>query len=132
MSKHITGHCYCGAIRFQATPPVLYQALCHCDTCRRAIGSHAVAWITVESSNFEYTRGSPKTYLTETSATRSFCPDCGTSLTYAHPSRPTQIDIVTGSLDQPERFPPNRDVFPEEKLLWSPLCAGGSNQSTIG
>ncbi|MBK1877406.1 GFA family protein [Pelagicoccus mobilis] len=125
MSDPILGGCYCGKIRFEANPPVLYQAYCHCDNCRKAIGAQVVAWITVESSKFKYTQGTPKTYHTETTADRTFCPDCGSSLTYVHPDRSTHVDIVTGSLDHPECYPPNRDVFPEEKLPWISLCNQG-------
>jgi hypothetical protein len=32
--------------------------------------------------------------------------------------RPHDIDITTGSLDHPEKFPPNRDFFVEEELPW--------------
>lgn len=38
-----TVDCYCGKIRFEATPPILYQAYCHCDNCRKAIGAQVVA-----------------------------------------------------------------------------------------
>ena len=117
----ISGGCYCGAIRFRAEGPPLYQAICHCANCRRAIGAQAVAWITVESSSFVFEKGTPKRFRTETGAWRTFCDNCGTSLTYEIEARPNEIDIVTGSLDRPEDFPPNRDVFPGEKLSWVEL-----------
>ena len=117
----ITGGCYCGAIRFRVESPLLSQANCHCANCRRAVGAQAVAWITVESSAFAFEKGTPQRYRTETGAWRTFCDKCGTSLTYANDSRPNEIDITTGSLDRPEDFPPNRDVFPEEKLSWVEL-----------
>jgi hypothetical protein len=114
----ITGHCYCGKIRYEAEGPVLYQANCHCANCRRAIGAQAVAWITVKSTNFHYLSETPKHYRTETGAIRSFCPDCGSSLNYQIESREGRTDIVTASLDHPENFPPKRSVYIEEKLPW--------------
>ena len=119
--EEIPGGCYCGKIRFRATGPILSQANCHCANCRRAAGAQAVAWITVKSSDFQFTKGQPKQYRTDTDAERTFCADCGTSLTYEHPRRPGEIDITTGSLDQPENFAPTRDVFADEKLSWVPL-----------
>lgn len=119
--SNITGRCYCGKVKFEATGPVLSQANCHCDNCRRAAGAQAVAWITVNASRFEFTSGEPKRYRTDTAAYRTFCGDCGTSLTYENDSRPDEIDITTGSLDQPENFAPTKDVFPDEKLSWVPL-----------
>jgi hypothetical protein len=117
----ITGGCYCEEVRFHANAPPLYQANCHCANCRRAAGAQAVAWITVKVSEFAFEKGEPKRYRTDTGAYRTFCGSCGTSLTYEHGDRPNEIDIATGSLDEPEHFPPNRDVFPEEKLSWVAL-----------
>ena len=117
----ITGGCYCGAIRFQASGQPMHQANCHCANCRRAAGAQAVAWITVESSVFAFEKGTPKKYRTDTGAWRTFCDLCGTSLTYENDARPNEIDITTGSLDRPEDFPPTEDVFPEEKLPWVDL-----------
>jgi hypothetical protein len=114
----ITGSCYCGAVRFRASGPPLYQANCHCANCRRAAGAQSVAWITVNPAEFVWETGEPKRYKTDTGA-------CGTSLTYENDKRPKEIDITTGSLDDPEHFPPNRDVFPEEKLSWVHLVDAG-------
>ena len=119
--KAITGGCYCGAIRFSATGKPLHQANCHCANCRRAAGAQAVAWITVRSSEFAFEKGTPKLFRTDTAARRTFCDACGTSLTYESDARPGEIDITTGSLDRPEDFPPNKDVFPEERLPWVAL-----------
>jgi hypothetical protein len=119
--QSITGGCYCGNVRFKAAGPVLSQANCHCGNCRRAAGAQAVAWITVQSSQFEFTSGEPKRYRTDTKAYRTFCGDCGTSITYENDSRPGELDITTGSLDDPERFAPTKDVYPDEKLSWVPL-----------
>ena len=117
----VTGGCYCGKVRYRANPPVLFQANCHCANCRKAAGAQAVAWITVKLAEFVWEKGKPERYQTETEAYRTFCGSCGTSLTYENEKRPNEIDITTGSLDYPEAFPPNRDVFPEEKLSWVPL-----------
>ena len=111
-------------VRFLASGPPSHQANCHCANCRRAAGAQAVAWITVKPLEFAWEKGKPKRYQTDTGAYRTFCDSCGTSLTYEHDERPDEIDITTGSLDNPGRFPPNRDVFPEERLSWVPLIDG--------
>ena len=38
-------------------------------------------------------------------------------------ARDLELDLTSGSLDHPEDFPPNRDVFPEEKLSWVGLVS---------
>ena len=83
--------------------------------------TQAVAWITVNASQFRYEKGSPNRYRTETGAWRTFCNYCGTSLTYEHSSHPDEVDITTASLDHPEDFAPTKDVFADEKLSWVDL-----------
>ncbi|HJT81554.1 MAG TPA: GFA family protein [Chthoniobacterales bacterium] len=119
--QQIEGGCYCRKVRFCAAGKILSRANCHCGNCRRAAGAQSVAWITVPANEFSFTSGEPKRYRTDTGAYRTFCGECGTSLTYEHDSRPGQIDITTGSLDLPEKFPPTKDVFADEKLSWVSL-----------
>lgn len=121
----ITGGCYCGAVRFQATQAPIAQGNCHCSNCRRAAGAQAVAWITVNRANFRFEQGTPKRYRTDTGAWRTFCDRCGTSLTYEIDTRPEEIDITTGSLDHPENYPPSKDFCADERLPWVPLVPAG-------
>jgi hypothetical protein len=114
----ITGGCYCGKVRFKASGSPKFQGNCHCENCRRAIGAQAVAWISVDKKSFVFVSGKPRRYKTPTKAWRTFCAACGTSLTYESPKRLEDIDITVGSLDHPERFPPLRDFFVEERIPW--------------
>ena len=119
--NEITGGCYCGEVRFSAAPDVRVSANCHCANCRRAAGAQAVAWIIFKRSQFQFVKGRPHRYQTETGAWRTFCDSCGTSLTYETDRRPDEIDITIGSLDHPEDFPPTKDVYAEERLPWVEL-----------
>ena len=122
-TDQITGGCYCGAVRFNTTKPTLHQVNCHCSNCRRAVGAQSVAWITVPLERFQIVKGTPKRFRTDTDAWRTFCDVCGTSLTYQCDERPSEIDIVTGCLDDPEKFAPTKDIFADEKLSWVPEIA---------
>ena len=119
----ITGGCYCGAVRFQAPPPPLYQTNCHCSNCRRAIGAQSVAWITVNRADFRLEKGAPTRFRTDTGAWRTFCGRCGTSLTYERDSRPDEVDITTGSLDYPDEFRPTKEFYTDEKVSWVAVTA---------
>src|ERR1051325_4435078 len=113
----IAGGCYCGKIRFRTTAEPKSQANCHCENCRRAAGAQAVAWITVATSEVEFKKTKPRRYRTETGAFRTFCGSCGTSLTYEHDRRPTEmtsrrrVSITPKNFRQPETFFP-RKSFP--------------------
>ena len=122
MSEGIEGGCYCGAVRYRGEGPTRHRTMCYCANCRRAAGSQSVAWITVDKASFRFTAGEPVDFRTETSADRTHCSRCGTSLTYVCDARPDDVDITVGSLDHPERFAPNKNVFIGEKLPWEPEC----------
>ncbi len=119
MKKTTTeGGCYCGEVRYAATGPPMHQTICYCANCRRAAGAQSVAWLTFGGAAFSFVKGTPARFRTQTSAWRTFCGTCDTSLTYENDGRPDEIDVTTGSLDRPEDFPPDKSVFEEERLSW--------------
>jgi hypothetical protein len=115
--KH-AGGCMCGAIRFEVKSPPNPSTICYCEYCRHAVGAVSVAWLTFRAGDFAFTKGSPASYASSAGVTRTFCPKCGTSLTYANTSRPTEIDVTTGSMDHPEAYPPAGVVFAGHKVPW--------------
>jgi hypothetical protein len=122
-TSSITGGCYCGKVRYRANGPTLYQANCHCANCRRAVGAQAVAWITVKLSEFTWEMGTPKRYRTSTSAYRTFCDSCGTSLTYENDERPMKSTSRPEAWMTQNTFLQIETSFPEEKLSWAPLIS---------
>jgi hypothetical protein len=60
----------------------------------------------------------------EQQATRSFCPHCGTQLTFQADDYPDEIDITTCSLDHPEAVPPRDHTYTSSKVQWIELADG--------
>jgi hypothetical protein len=116
--ESVDGGCYCGAIRFRAKGAPKSQAMCYCDTCRRAVGAQSVAWVTFDVVDVLFTTADPARFRTDTGAWRTFCAQCGSSLTYESDERPGDIDITTGSLDRPQDYGPTKGVFVDERLPW--------------
>ncbi|HYP69354.1 MAG TPA: GFA family protein, partial [Variovorax sp.] len=56
--------------------------------------------------------------------TRSFCPHCGTTLTFQSSRYPQEIDITTCSLDDPEQVPPKDHIYTSTQLQWVQLADG--------
>jgi hypothetical protein len=75
-----------------------------------------MSWITVASQTFTFGRGSPSLYHSSADGRREFCARCGTQLTFAHPSQPEHIDIAIGSLDHPEKFAPDNQIWMDDPL----------------
>lgn len=98
-----TGGCLCGAVRYEVRGPLRDVLICHCVECRRWHGTAAamtaarkedlvlveersLRWIPSPQSNAEARRG--------------FCGECGSSLFWDSPHRPS-VAISAGSVDPP-------------------------------
>ena len=114
----LTGGCLCGAVRFRGGAPLDTPTLCHCESCRRAAGAHAVAWLTVRADSFEYTAEKPVRYASSPDVLREFCGRCGTPLTYRSRKRPEEVDIGLATLDTAGAFAPVDHLWMEDALPW--------------
>jgi hypothetical protein len=131
------GGCLCGAIRYRWRGQPTSSVICHCNSCRRATGAPSVAWITFERSQFDFLSGQPQVYRSSPDVIRRFCAACGSALSYEHANSAGSIDITSITLDQPNRFPPDREIWLEDRIPWEPLnpriphSARGSNEATL-
>ena len=114
----VNGGCFCGAIRYAASGECSNTMVCHCQSCRRVAAAPVVAWVTFPGSGFRFTKGRPKEFKSSAQVERTFCPECGTPLTYRHDSHADAIDIATCSLDEPERFAPTHHSWLSHDLRW--------------
>ena len=118
----LEGGCLCGAVRYETNGPVSLETNCHCTICRRASAAPFVAWFTVATADFRFTRGEPKRFRSSSAAERAFCSTCGTQLTFQAAENATEIDITTCSLDEPERVPPRDHTWVRSQLPWVKLA----------
>ena len=63
-------------------------------------------------------QGTLAIYASSPGVERGFCAACGTSLTYRRANRPGLFDVTTASLDDPEAFPPAKEIWTSERLSW--------------
>lgn len=113
-----TGGCYCGYIRYEASGEPFHETICHCTICRRSTGGACVAWFSVSRAQFNVVSGHPATFNSTEQGTRSFCPQCGTQLTFEHTSFPDELDVTTASLDQPNEVPAKDHTHVATRLSW--------------
>ena len=118
ISSALTGHCLCGAVRNSAGPPLLPPTYCHCESCRRAAGAHAVAWITVAADSLRYTASSPRLIESSVDVRRTFCGQCGSQLTYWNATRADEIDVTIGTLDDPAPYSPADHIWMQDAPPW--------------
>ena len=114
----IEGGCLCGKVRYLSDAAPLNVAHCHCGMCRKASGAPVVTWISLPRSGVRLTAGEAVTRRSSAQAERSFCPDCGTQLTFWSERYPDDLDVTLGSLDRPEDFPAEYHIWTSAKLPW--------------
>jgi hypothetical protein len=114
----LEGGCSCGKVRYEVFGTSFDSTVCHCADCRHASAAPFVAWFSVKRSQFRVVHGELKSFASSQAVLRTFCPDCGTHLTYQHDGFPDEIDISTCSLDTPDLVPPEHHTWTSQKLAW--------------
>ena len=118
MDDMLTGGCLCGAVRYRCGPRVCPPTLCHCQSCRRASGAHAVGWLTVRAQDLHYRSGEPREIESSPGVWRAFCGRCGAPLSYRAARRPGEIDVTIGTLDEPGRATPVDHIWMVDAVAW--------------
>jgi len=100
----MTGHCYCGAVAYEAGGAPAFKAQCHCRECQYVSGGMPNATIAMPEGEFRYTKGQAKAFQRgdlPNPVTREFCPDCGTQILSRAPGAPGLVLLKVGTLDDP-------------------------------
>jgi hypothetical protein len=80
MAELVKGHCLCGAVRFELTPPLRAVTVCHCGQCRRWHG-HVGAYTAVPRDGVSLTESRGLAWFASSSfARRGYCREFGSSL----------------------------------------------------
>lgn len=114
----LTGHCYCGQLRYEAGGSPVFQGQCHCRECQYVSGGMPVVVMGMPESDFRFTQGAPKGFRRsdlEKPVTREFCPNCGTHVTTRSPNMPGIVMVKVGTLDDPSVFQPQMVIFTCDK-----------------
>jgi hypothetical protein len=122
------GGCSCRAVRFCMTRPPLIVHCCHCRWCQRETGSAFVLNALIETHHLTVQSGSPDLVSTPTHSGRgqkiARCPECRVALWSHYAGFGEAASFVrVGTLDAPERFPPDVHIFTESKQPWVVLPA---------
>ena len=117
-SPRATGHCLCGAVRYQVFGPLRDVTNCHCGQCRRSHG-HVAAYtrarrehlvlVLVQDQDLRWYRPTDP----GDRAARGFCRVCGASLFWQLPDADT-VSITAGTLDPPTGLTTSTEIFVED------------------
>lgn len=76
-----------------------------------------VGWVTVKAAQFRFEGAQPKTYRSSPGVYRTFCAQCGTSLTWRRDGSET-VDVTLASFDHVDQFPPSDELWTTHRPAW--------------
>lgn len=110
------GGCMCGAVRIRALGEPFGAPYCHCQDCRRSTGAPVSLLVGYEEEQVQVERGVPNVYESSPGVRRSFCGDCGTSISYEDDRLPGEVYIHVGIFDDPAAFGPTVHSWYSQRL----------------
>jgi hypothetical protein len=116
----LAGGCLCGQTRYVLTSHPSGLGNCHCIDCRRASGAPFVTWGSVPASDLQLRSGVPRK-VPYAGRIRTFAGCCGTPLFFEDHVNATEVDVAMATLDFPNAFPPQKNIWTEDRLPWIEL-----------
>lgn len=123
------GGCDCRFIRYRMTARPLFVHCCHCRWCQRESGAAFALNAMIETRRVEVLSGEPLWVDTPSASGRgqriARCPKCFVALwSHYSGSGPVLAFVRVGSLDEPDRLPPDIHIFTSSKQPWVVLPSG--------
>jgi hypothetical protein len=125
----LEGGCTCRAIRYRMTSAPLFVHCCHCRWCQRETGSAFVLNAMIEANRVVLLSGTPDVVNTPSNSGKgqkiSRCPMCRIAVWSNYAGAGEAIRFVrVGTLDNPDRLPPDIHIFTSSKQPWVVLPEG--------
>jgi len=125
----LEGGCDCRQVRYRILRRPLFVHCCHCRWCQRETGAAFALNAMIETEFLRVTQGEPRYVLTPSASGLgqeiARCPQCQLALWshYAGAGRLVSF-IRVGTLDEPDRLPPDIHIFTASKQPWVVLPEG--------
>lgn len=117
------GGCTCRNIRYRMARRPMFVHCCHCRWCQRETGSAFVINALIESDRLELLSGNPETVHTPSESGKGQdvvrCPECRVAVwSHYFAAGKTMSFVRVGTLDDPDRLPPDVHIFTDSKQPW--------------
>jgi hypothetical protein len=98
--------------------------------CQRATGGLFAALVGAPKADFAWTRGDPGVFASSNLATRAYCRDCGTPLSFSYNQPQATFYVTIGSLDDPGAAPIQKQYGVESRISWVRFCEDVEGEET--
>ncbi len=128
-SSDYEGGCACRRVRYRMASAPMFVNCCHCRWCQRETGTAFALNALVEADRVQVLQGEVEVVDTPSNSGKgqkiSRCPTCRIALWSNYSGAGDKIRFVrVGTLDEPDRCPPDAFIFTESKQPWVVLPPG--------
>jgi hypothetical protein len=129
MNFPVEGGCDCRTVRYRLHSAPLFVHCCHCRWCQRETGTAFALNAMIEADRVTLVTGEPEMVPTPSASGKgqsiARCRICRLALWSHYSGAGTSVSFVrVGTLDEPDRFPPDIHIFTDSKQPWVVLPAG--------
>ncbi len=117
------GGCTCGAVRYRISRRPMFVHCCHCRWCQRESGAAFALNAMIEADLVTLLSGSPEVVNTPSESGKGQkiirCPGCRIALWSNYAGAGDAIRFIrVGTLDEPDRLPPDIHIYTASKQAW--------------
>jgi hypothetical protein len=125
----LQGGCDCRAVRYEMTTPPLFVHCCHCRWCQRESGASFALNAMIEADRVKLLAGEPEMVLTPSNSGKgqkiARCPKCRIAVWSHYSGAGDAVCFIrVGTLDDPDRLPPDIHIFTASKQPWVVIPPG--------
>jgi len=125
----IDGGCTCRSLRYRLTSAPMFVHCCHCRWCQRESGSAFALNALIEADRVQLLAGEVEVVDTPTLSGKgqkvSRCPRCHVAVWSNYAGAGDAVRFVrVGTLDEPDRCPPDIHIFTASRQPWVVLAPG--------
>jgi hypothetical protein len=128
MSAIDEGGCDCRKVRYRITSDPMIVHACHCRWCQRETGTAFALNALFEADRVELLSGEPEVIDTPSNSGKgqkiARCPDCKIAVWSTYGGGDAIRFVRVGTLDHPDRLPPDIHIFIKSKQPWVVLPEG--------
>ena len=119
MTKTKAVTCLCGSCHATYDPAqILWTALCHCESCRRATGAPVVGWFGVANGAWAWAGAPPQHFESTQGRLRYFCGTCGSPMGFQSTRWPGEFHFLAATMESPQDYTPHLHCWTGEHLGW--------------
>jgi hypothetical protein len=117
------GGCTCGAVRYRMTTKPMFVHCCHCRWCQRETGASFALNAIIEADRVELLQGEIELINTPSNSGKgqkiARCAKCYIAVWSNYAGAGDTVRFVrVGTLDEPDRLPPDIHIFTSSKQPW--------------